>query len=195
MGTTNSWCCRKNGIIPSVIKGKAVTEAKITEILTTKQIQFVSFNGHGSDTIITGHDFEPLITFGKNHDLLNGKIVHAFACNSAKVLGKKCEAKAFIGYENSFILVSDYNCETRPLNDKFAAPILTCALEVPLHLVKRKTAKEAYEKSQEAYQKMIDEYTISNSKYTTEELHAILPVLLWNKKCQVRYGESDAKIG
>ena len=184
----------RNNIVPHILKGKAVTKSKITEILTNETIQFASFNGHGDDKTITGYDYEPLITFGENHDLIKGKIVHAFACNSGKVLGKKCKSKAFIGYDNSFMLVSDYMSETRPLKDKFATPIINCALEVPLQLVKKKTAKEAYEKSQETYQKMIDEYTISSSKYTTEELYAILPVLLWNKKCQVRHGELSAKI-
>lgn len=79
---------QRNGIVPTVLRGKAVRKNKVADILTNKKIRFVSFVGHGNDTTITGYNFDPLIIFGENDDLLKGKIVHAFTCRSGNILGK-----------------------------------------------------------------------------------------------------------
>ena len=83
----------------------------------------------------------------------------------------------------------------RPLEDKLATPIMECAMEAPKQIAKKKTVKEAYGKSQDKYKEWIDEYTLSSSKYTTEELQVILPCLMWNKSCQVLYGDENARLG
>src|SRR3989344_4043545 len=183
-----------NGIKPILIKGKNVNKLHVETTINDKNPDFILFNGHGYEDTIAGHNFEPIIIFGENRQLLKNRIIHAFTCSSGKILGKNCEAKAFIGYDDWFFLCMYGHSTNRPLEDKLAIPVMECAIEAPKQIAKRKTVKEAYDKSQEKYQKWIDEYTLSSSKYTTEELQLILPCLMWNKTCQVLYGDNDAKL-
>jgi len=184
----------RNGIRVIPIKEKSVTKSHIVNIIEEKDPDFIVFNGHGSDTEIAGHNSEPIIIFGENHDLLKDRIIHAFTCSSGKVLGKKCGAKAFIGYNEWFFLCMDGSSTNRPLQDRLATPIMECAIEAPIQLAKKKSAKEAFNSSQKKYQEWIDKYTLSSSKYTMEELQLILPCLLWNKNCQVLYGNDEARL-
>jgi hypothetical protein len=183
----------KNGINPIPIRDKNVTRTHVEKDIKSKNPRFLVFNGHGSDDSIFGQNDETLIKVGKNEKLLKSRIVHSFTCNSAKELGRKCGAEAFIGYDNYFIFFMDKFSLNHPLEDKLAGPVMECAIEVPLQIVKGKTAGEAYAKSQEMYEKWINEYTISSSHYTTEELQLILPCLYWNKSCQKLHGNPDAK--
>ncbi|MBS3056194.1 MAG: hypothetical protein J4473_02035 [Candidatus Aenigmarchaeota archaeon] len=183
----------KNGLTPIVLKGKNVNKNHITYSIMSKNPKLLIFNGHGSSDSITGQDNEPIIILGENDNLLESKIIHAFACNSAKDLGFKCRAESFIGYNDWFWLCMDRFGTNRPLDDKFAQPLLESAIEAPLQLVKRNTTGEAFEKSQQKYQEWIDKFTISSSKYTTEELQLILPLLTWNKSIQVIHGNRNAK--
>jgi len=107
-------------------------------------------------------------------------------------LGKNCKAKAFIGYRGNFWLCIDRFSLSRPLEDKLATPVMISALDAPNQLLKGKEPKEAFEMSQEAYNKWIFEYTHSESKYTTEELQLILPVLFVNKILQVLYEKENS---
>lgn len=184
----------KNGITPIPIRSKNVTFWCIKQNIESKNPNFLVFNGHGSEISICGQDNRPLITLGENEYLLDSKIVHALSCSCAKELGKKSKAKAFIGYDDLFWLYFDGNKTTTPLKDARVKPILESALEAPKQLVKGKTAKEAYEKSQEMYQKNIDELTLSSSKHTSDEIQVILPFLHWNKNCQRLFGDPNAKV-
>ena len=184
----------RNGIQIITVKGRSVTKSNVVNAIENKDPDSIIFNGHGSESIIAGHNLEPIIIFGENHHLLKNKIVHAFTCGSGKVLGKECEAKAFIGYNDWFFLCMDKSSTNRPLEDRFATPLMECALEAPIQLAKKQTARESFDKSQAKYQNWIDEYTASSSKYTTEELQLILPCLLWNKSCQALYGNEEAKL-
>ena len=184
----------KNGIKPVTIRGKNVTESHVIKIIKSKNPSFLAFNGHGSDICIAGHDNEPLITLGENESQLDSRIVHSLTCSSAARLGKECNAKAFIGYDSIFWLYMDRSKTARPLDDMKAKPILESALEAPKQIVKRKTAGEAFRKSQEKYKKFIDELTLSSSKHTAEELQVILPFLHANKNCQRMYGEKSARM-
>ena len=184
----------RNGIHVTSIEGSNVTRNRVERAITSNKPMFLMFNGHGSDSMIAGHDFEPIIILGDNDNLLKDKIVHAFTCSSGRTLGARCGASAFIGYSNWFIMCIDGNSTNRPLEDRLASPIMQCAMEAPKQLAKKKTAREAYEQSQAKYQRWIDEFTLSSSKYTTEELQLILPCLMWNKTCQVLYEDNDAKL-
>src|SRR3989338_3936267 len=97
----------RNGIKPTLIKGKSVDRSHVENAIVSKNPNFIVFNGHGSEDTIAGHDFEPVIIFGKNHYLPKNRIIHAFTCGSGKVLGKNCDAKAFIGYDDLFFLCMD----------------------------------------------------------------------------------------
>ncbi|MBI3413037.1 MAG: hypothetical protein HY051_03090 [Candidatus Aenigmarchaeota archaeon] len=70
---------------------------------------------------------------------MEGKIVHVIACDAGMSLGKECKSKAFIGYIGNFWLCMDRFSLSRPLEDKFAAPIMISALEAPNQLLKGNT--------------------------------------------------------
>lgn len=184
----------KNGMNITLINGPKVNVSYVTRMINTKEPSILLFNAHGSDTTIGGQNNEPIIELGKNDKLLNSKMVHVVSCNSARKLGKKCGAKSFIGYDDIFWLYMDGNKTNKPLKDEKVKPILESALEAPKQIIKRKSAGEAYEKSQKMYQKNIDELTLSSSKHTAEELQVILPFLHWNKDCQKLYGDPNARI-
>ena len=183
----------RNSLEPILSKGKNVVRSQISKIIESKDPKLIILNGHGDFDRVLGHQHEPIIILGENENLLKDRIVHAFTCSSARELGKKCKAKAFIGYSDLFFLCVDRFSINRPREDKFAGPVLECAIEAPLQLAKRKTAKEAFESSQVLYGKWIDEFTVSNSKYTTEELQLILPILHWNKLSQTLHGDPEAR--
>jgi len=184
----------RNNIRPIPIRGRKVTRSRVEAALKKHNPSFICFNGHGSDIAVGGHDNEPLITLGKNDSLLDSKIVHALSCSAARELGKNCKACAFIGYDGIFWLYMDGNKVTRPLQDRKVKPILESALEAPKQIVKRKTAGEAFEKSQEKYQKFIDELTLSSSKHTADELQVVLPFLHANKNYQRMFGDKNARV-
>lgn len=173
------------GITPKISEGKNVTKSYITKNIPLKNPNFIFFNGHGSSTHIEGHNKEIIISLGDNDYLLKDRIVHVLACDAGKELGKKCDAKAFIGYKGRFWLCMDRFSLCKPLKDMFAAPILDSALEAPNQLLKGRKPGEAFEMSHQKYQKWINEFTHSESKYTTEELELILPILYINKSLLV----------
>ncbi len=175
-------------------KGNNANKSHIANDIESKNPRFINFNGHGSETCICGQNNEILIQLGENEKLLKNRIVHSLTCESAKELGAKCEAKAYLGYSGLFFFCMDGNSLSRPLDDRFATPILDSAFEVPIQITKKKTAKEAFEQSQKKYQKWIDEYTIRESKYTTEELQFILPYLCWDKAIQTLIGDAESKM-
>lgn len=179
------------GIKPIIVKGKNVVRSHITQDINSKNPKFLFFNGHGSSTSICGYDNEELIVLGENDYLLNNKIVHVLACDAGMTLGKECKSKAFIGYAGKFWLCIDRFSISRPLEDRFATPVMLSALEAPDQLLKGKEPKEAFEMSQEVYDKWIDEYTHSESKYTTSELQLILPVLFINKLLHVLHEKQN----
>ncbi len=184
----------RNGINTIPIREKNVTKSCIESNIKSKNPRFLAFNGHGTDTIIAGHDNEPLITLGENDNLLESRIIHSFTCNSAKKLGRECNSDAFIGYDDIFWLYMDGNKTANPLKDEFARPFMESALEAPKQLAKRKTAGEAYDESQNKYQEWIDEFTRGSSKHTAEELQVILPFLHFNKNCQAIHGSRNARV-
>lgn len=184
----------RNGIKVIPIRGDGITKSHVTSDIESKNPSFMAFNGHGSDICIAGQHNEPIITLGENESLLESKIVHSLTCNSAGKLGKVCRARAFIGYDSIFWLYMDGSKTAKPLNDIKAKPILESALEVPKQIAKGESAGEAYRKSQERYQKFIDNLTLSSSEHTSEELQVILPFLHANKGCQRMFGDKNARI-
>lgn len=92
----------KNRFKPTVLEGDNVTKSNIIKNIESKDPCFIAFNGHGSPISIAGQDDEVLIELGVNDELLEDKIVHLISCSSGKKLGSKCDANAFIGYDDVF---------------------------------------------------------------------------------------------
>jgi hypothetical protein len=119
---------------------------------------FILFNGHGDYQTITGQNYEVLVQLNKNDDQFSGKVVYAISCGSAKELGRSMVAKkavSFIGYEDDFILHTDRNMETRPLEDEFARYFLEHAQVFISSLAKGNTIGQAYEKAKQNLQEKL----------------------------------------
>ncbi len=174
-----------------------VTREALEKRIGKSNPALIAFNGHGSPDCITGEkigdNLQVLVKAGENENILQSAIVHSLSCSSASVLGPrsvKAGAKAFIGYNQDFVLLHSEDRSTTPKKDKIAEHFLTAANLVPISLIKGNTVQDAYEKSQAAYEKSIEYYT---AHYTPQNSH-ILFWLRYNKTIQEVHGEKDATL-
>jgi hypothetical protein len=179
-----------------LIRNRNVNRSTIEYKINKENHDLLIFNGHGSflGDSICGHNDEEIVKFGENHNILDAKIVHSFTCCSGKILGRNCNSDAFIGYDNAFSFWMHRSTTTRPLDDILSRPSIESALVAPIKLLKGAKASEAYRKSQERYQKYIDEYLWKGDQYTKEERDMILPFLMSNKRAQKLYGNENASV-
>ncbi|MFB6208792.1 MAG: hypothetical protein ABEJ56_01490 [Candidatus Nanohaloarchaea archaeon] len=150
-------------------------------------------NGHGSTTCVEGEDEEPMLQKNDNEDLTKDKIVYARTCSSAKELGPSCVengAKAYIGYEDKFNFIIQTKKTTKPLEDKVAELCLYPSNQVPISLLKGKTAKEAYGRSQQEYQEALRD-ALTNYELDSGE---IFKSVAWNMEVQKLSGDTEADI-
>lgn len=175
------------------LKNEQVNKKELKKIVQKEKPQLVVFNGHGSDSCITGFRQKILIRCGDNEHLLKEKIIHSMSCNSGKKLGKKCikiGTLSYIGYSEEFKLAY-LNKETKQemLNDPVAKFFLRPAFEAILSLIKGDTAGEAYRKSQKMYEKNLKTLiAIPLAEYNTE----VASQLYHNLKYQVCLGDTKA---
>lgn len=64
-------------------------KSEVESVISKISPNFIVFNGHGNDNVVTGHNNKPIITAGENEGLLKSKTVYAISCKSAKILGPK----------------------------------------------------------------------------------------------------------
>ena len=155
---------------------------------------FLVLNGHGSESSVSGYDNEPLLVSGKNADILNGKIVYARSCSSAKKLGKESIEKgcrAYLGYDDDFVFMVEDEKVLHPIQDKTASMFLEPANQIAISLLKGHTSSESNRKSKELYKKHILKFMTSASSSEEREL---IPLLLWDLEHQVCLGDQNAKI-
>lgn len=133
------------------LKRPRLTKEKFTEIVWDKSPSLIFFNAHGSEKAIYGDKLgdseEVLVEEGKNHSLLDSKIVYARACLAAASLGRACNGGCFIGYNTPFSFVFDEQWSAKPSNDNIAKLFLEPSNLIVRSLLKGNTAEEAAEKS------------------------------------------------
>lgn len=145
----------------------------------------VVVNGHGNHSVVTGYNNEPLVEKGKNQDLLKNTIVFARSCQSASGLGPeavKAGCKAYIGYNDDFVFVTEIEMAARPLDDKTAQLFLEPSNYVAISLLKGHSPSDANNRSKEMYKKTIQKLMSSAGTSTDVEL---IPNLFWNYSHQV----------
>lgn len=122
-----------------------------SELVKSKSPSFIFFNAHGSERIVygdkKGDKEEILIEEGKNHKLLDSKIVYARTCWSAVSLGKACKDGCFIGYNLPFKFWIDERWSAKPSNDRTAMLFFEPSNLIASSLLKGNTAEEAAGKS------------------------------------------------
>ncbi|MBP9864066.1 hypothetical protein KBC54_01275 [Patescibacteria group bacterium] len=156
--------------------------------------ELVVLQGHGNEECVTGHDDEPLVTLGDNDELLAGRVTYAVSCDAAKELGQKVAQNAgstFIGYDDKFVFVQQHEKWHRPLEDDRAKPFMEMSNQVPLGLLKGRSAGEAYQRSQEVGKTHLRRLMASSSNPDAlfDARH-----LWWNLKHQVCLGDESRKI-
>jgi hypothetical protein len=156
---------------------------QVVSYLEKQKPELVIFNGHGADEEIYGHDGEMLICSKDDRKLYEKKVMFVRACSAGKVLGPlvvKNGAKAFIGYGEMFIFLTDPEKLAKPLEDEYAKPFLKASNEVALALLKGNNPQEAHEQGRRAHIKEIDSLLNSDSHKTY-----LIPFLQWNLVNQV----------
>ncbi|MCK4647620.1 hypothetical protein KAT24_01670 [Candidatus Pacearchaeota archaeon] len=171
-------------------------EEKFLKLMEKHNPEFVFLNGHGDEFSAMGFNKTPVIIANKNDYLLKGKIVNVISCFTAKFLApcamdKGC--RGYIGYKNYF-----YICyiENEPEKDIIAKMFQEAVNSGSKVLINGGSIKDAFEKSQEIYEKRINECKGKYFQSTTSEgmkdnLQDIISALIWNKKHQIYFSLED----
>ena len=111
------------------LKRNKVSRRRFEGILSKRNVDLVLLCGHGENDEVHGE--AGVILDRNNVKLLNGKVVHALSCNSAKELGSlavKAGAEAYIGYKEDFVVFTDDKYMTKPLKDTTAGLFFGCCI-------------------------------------------------------------------
>ena len=184
---------RKNFRVIDLSKNKA-NQSNFTSRVDKTNPSFVFLNGHGNETMIAGQNEEVLVSVKRNLNMLKNRIVFARSCSSAKQLGNKSISlgtKAFIGYKEPFIFMSDPLMITKPLSDATAALFLKPSNLVASTLLKGHSASEANTRAKRAFKRNIRKLLTSE---TQKENSSVLRFLFWDMKHQVCLGDVDASL-
>lgn len=175
------------------LKKERSNRVEFMELIERENPQLVIFNGHGNDELITGFNQDILVMCDDNESILEGKIVHSMACESAKSLGQKCitiGTRAFIGYKEKFHLVHlGKESVAEQVNDPIASFFLEPAYEVIVALVEGNTTGDAHARSQNMYKKKLLELITNNN---AEQNTMLASSLYHNFQHQVCLGDQTA---
>lgn len=154
--------------------------------------RLVLFNGHGSESLITGYNNEPLVEANKNEDLLKERIIYARCCDAANILGEQAVQKGtatFIGYKRKFWLVTSPLKSTQPLTDNLAKLFLEPSNLIPLTILKGNSTYEAYKRSTEA---MLKNLSFMLSTKASQPQKDAAKYMWYNLTNQVIIGDKEA---
>lgn len=181
---------RKKGVRVVDLHKKKASPNRVRGILEKRSPRLVFFNGHGSDEVVAGHDNEVILGEG-DKEAVEGKILFARACKSAKKLGPASIANgavAYIGYEEDFVFSLNENKVSRPLEDRTAGLFLEPSNHVVIALLKGHSAGEANERSRRLYGTNIAHLLTQEG---SEDYDAV-KLLYWDMVHQVVCGDENA---
>lgn len=167
---------------------------ELTSVIKKVHPSLIVLNGHGNSSIVGGYDDEPLIIAGKNDALLNKAIVYARSCKSGDKLGPASiisGCRAYIGYDDDFVFVTETDKLTRPLKDKTAKFFLEPSNYIVVSLLKGHSIKDADLRSKKLMRQNIQKFVTSAA---SKEESDLVPYLLWNYTHQVCLGDSSVKL-
>jgi len=167
------------------LKRKKANKKTFDSYIKKNNPQIILFNGHGAQDRIAGIDDETLVELNIDEALLEGRVIYARSCKSARLLGVSCVengAIAFVGYKNDFVLIFTPEKSTKPLTDKIAGYFLEPSNLVIESLLKGNSPRVAHLKSQNNSIKKI-KYLFSDK--ASQEEKSLLPFLWRNIKAQV----------
>ncbi|HUY84984.1 MAG TPA: hypothetical protein VMU97_00535 [Candidatus Dormibacteraeota bacterium] len=141
----------------------------------------IFINGHGAEDRVAGQDHKIIIDT-RSANILKNAIVYAVSCKSARMLGAqaiKAGAKAYIGYIEDFILVSQPRKTAHPQDDTTAALFLNPSNHIMTSLVKGHSAKKAVAKGRAEFAKSIT--SALNSDVQSDD-DKYIPYLMWDRQ-------------
>lgn len=184
---------KNKGFVVHVLKQKECTKKNFEKRVKNNKPHLVLLNGHGDYDRVTGQNMEVILRVGDNEELMNKKILHAFSCSSANKLGPACIKKgtiAYVGFNQDFIFWHDEKYSATPLKDDTAKHFFEPTNLVPISLIKGNSVKEAFNKSQKAFDKSIQFF---ETHYTIHNSH-LLFALRYNKAVHKMLGENNSTI-
>ena len=123
------------------------------------------------------------------------KIVYARSCNAGISLGSKCMNKSkngcFIGYNLPFIFYMDSKWTAKPSNDKVAGLFLIPSNNVPISIIKGRTALKAHTRAKKGMLKTMQKLVKGEQE---EETPFYLEALWNNYSGQILSGNGEAKL-
>lgn len=173
---------------------KRANAKEFASVIKKVQPSLVVLNGHGNSFMVGGYNDEPLVIAGKNDVLLNKAIVYARSCKSGDKLGPasiKSGCKAYIGYDDDFVFVTETDKITRPLEDKTVKFFLEPSNYVVISLLKGHSVQDANLRSKNFLRQNIQRLVTS---VASKEESDLVPYLLWNYTHQVCLGEAKISI-
>ncbi|MBD3355158.1 hypothetical protein GF361_04185 [Candidatus Woesearchaeota archaeon] len=168
------------GIHITDLEGSKATDLGFEKAIKKSKPKLVFLNGHGDETVVLGHNDEPILT-ERNVGLLKGKIIYALACESLAKLGRiavEKGVKAYVGYEEEFRWVVDPSRTSTPDKDKNAAPFRKVCLVLGKSLLSGVSAGKSIELTRKEYKRLIKNYGTSADNYGDAPLIGL--ALSWN---------------
>lgn len=186
--------CERKRIKFVEIKKENVTKEKVESLICSYDYKFIIFNGHGGINSITGHKNQELIKKGVNDKILCNRITYARSCWAAAGLGIACmqcnKEGCFIGYNIPFMFLIDITWATNPSKDKIAKIFFDTSNQVPISLIKGKTAEESNKNSKTAMLKAIKKSLLKGDN----DSQSIAEILWNNYSGQTILGEKEATL-
>ena len=180
------------GIHVSDIEGNNVTRPNLEKSMTHEKPGLVFLNGHGDKMAVWGHKDEVILD-SKNISLTKDKIVYSLACDSLAGLGSIAVgqgAKAYIGYQEEFMLVADPTRHASPSKDNNALPFKIVCTKLIESLLTGRNAREAIEITKREYIRLIKSLGTSEDAYGDVSL--VRFALAWDLEYLDMKGNPDA---
>ncbi|MFH1896141.1 MAG: hypothetical protein ABH814_01530 [bacterium] len=185
---------KKKKLVVCDLKGKKAVMGEFWGRVKKLAPMLIFLNGHGSESIIGGHNNETLVDASTVNGNFKGSVIYARACSAAQELGEKIatdSASTFIGYDEPFVFLQQKEFNTKPLRDNIAALFMKPSNSAVLALIKGHCAKDANTRSRNEFMSTI--YKILTSEATSEETESI-PYLYWDYKHQVCLGKPENRL-
>jgi len=172
------------------LDGERATRERFLGILNKKSPRLLVLNGHGNQDMVFGYDNEPILL--SSDDAVEGKIIYARSCQSAKKLGKASVsfgAVAYLGYDEDFVFIIDNTKTARPLEDKTAELFLGPSNYLPISILKGHSVESANKRSKGQFIRNIEKLLVAGP--SNDDYYAVR-YLLWDMRHQVCLGNSNA---
>lgn len=176
------------------LQGERANQREFTSVVRKKRPNMIFLNGHGAPDRVAGQDDEILVEAGKSAEVLRGAVTYAVSCRSAAKLGPAsiaAGARAYVGYADDFIFVTDVQKHTRPQLDRTAAMFLEPSNLVSRSLLKGNTVAEARERGRSAFGRNIRKLLTSEAETKDSSM---IRFLFWDMQHLVAHGDQAARL-